>query len=87
VLAYDQDGVAPAAPAIRAAGKAPHGQLSYLPGGHYQAFLDGEAQAADVLVSFLHWTLSARTDRSVSEYGAAGEPGVVVAQSPQHPVS
>ncbi len=79
VLAYDQDGVAPPAPAIRAAGKAPRGQLSCLPGGHYAAFLDGEDQAADVLVSFLDWALMPRVD----EYAAAGEPGVIVARTHQ----
>jgi pimeloyl-ACP methyl ester carboxylesterase len=87
VLAYDQDGVAPPAPAVRAAGKARRGQLAYLLGGHYQAFLDGEAQAADVLLSFLHWTLSTRADRSVDEYVTAGEPGIIVARSPRNPVS
>jgi uncharacterized protein len=87
VLAYDQDGVTPPAPAIRAARKAPRGQLSHLPGGHYEAFLDGEDQAAEVLVSFLDWALAAPADRSVDEYVAAGEPGIVVARSPQNPVS
>ena len=42
VLAYQQDGVAPPQPAIRAALQAPRGQLACLPGGHYAAFLDGE---------------------------------------------
>jgi pimeloyl-ACP methyl ester carboxylesterase len=59
VLAYDQDGVVPPAPAIRAARKATRGQYSRLPGGHYAAFLDGEDQAVDVIVSFLDWALTA----------------------------
>jgi uncharacterized protein len=87
VLAYDQDGVSPPGPAICAAGKARRGQLARLPGGHYQAFLDGEEQAADILVSFLHWTLTMQADRSVEEYVAAGEPGIVVARAPRNPVS
>jgi uncharacterized protein len=60
VLAYDQDGVAPPAPAIRAGRKAPHGQVSRLPGGHYAAFLDGEEQAAQVVVSFLDRALASQ---------------------------
>lgn len=62
VLAYDQDGVAPPAPAIRAGRKAPHGQVSRLPGGHYAALLDGEEQAANVLVSFLDRALAPHAD-------------------------
>ena len=53
VVAHQADGVAPPKPAIRAAQRAPRGQLACLPGGHYAAFLDGEEQAAQVLVSFL----------------------------------
>jgi uncharacterized protein len=80
VLAYEQDGVAPPAPAIRAAQNAPRGQVSRLCGGHYAAFLDGEEQAADVLVSFLDRALAPRTDGPADEYVAAEEPGVVVAR-------
>jgi uncharacterized protein len=71
VLAYRQDGVAPPQPAIRAARRAPRGQLVCLRGGHYATFLDGEDQAAQILVSFL--------DRELhGEFVAGGEPGVVV---------
>jgi pimeloyl-ACP methyl ester carboxylesterase len=80
VLAYDQDGVAPPQPAIHAAGKAPRGEVSRLSGGHYAAFLDGEEQAARVLVSFLDRALASRG--SAVEYVAAGEPGVVVPSNP-----
>ncbi len=41
VLVCDQDQTALAAPAVRAAGRAPHGELVRLPGGHYAPFLDG----------------------------------------------
>jgi len=53
VIAHEDDGVAPPEPAIRAAQRAPRGQLACLPGGHYAAFLDGEEQTAKVLLSFL----------------------------------
>lgn len=60
VVAYERDGVAPPEPAIRAARKAARGQLACLPGGHYEAFLCGEKQAAAVLVSFLNDQLTQR---------------------------
>lgn len=53
VVASDDDGVAPPGPAIRAAQRAPRGELTRLPGGHYAAYLNGHEQAVDVLVSFL----------------------------------
>jgi uncharacterized protein len=53
VVAYEADGVAPPQPAIRAAQRARRGQLALLPGGHYTAFLDGEQQAAQVVLAFL----------------------------------
>ena len=53
VVAYGADGVAPPQPAIRAAQRARPGQLALLPGGHYTAFLDGEQQAAQVMLAFL----------------------------------
>ena len=59
VVAYEQDGVAPPGPAVRAARRAPRGQLALLPGGHYAAFLDGEERAAQLLLSFLGRELSA----------------------------
>jgi dienelactone hydrolase len=60
VLAYDDDGVAPPGPTIRAAQRAPRGQLARLPGGHYAAFLDAEDQTAQALLSFLDRELTAR---------------------------
>ncbi|HZU47748.1 MAG TPA: alpha/beta fold hydrolase [Mycobacterium sp.] len=53
VVAYQNDGVAPPKPAIRAAHRAPRGELALLPGGHYEAFLTGHQQAAETLLSFL----------------------------------
>jgi fermentation-respiration switch protein FrsA (DUF1100 family) len=53
VLAYDDDGVAPPGPAVRAAERAPRGELVRLPGGHYEAFMDGHERAAEVQLSFL----------------------------------
>lgn len=53
VLAYDDDGAAVPGPAIRAARRAPHGELARLPGGHYEAFLDGHEQAVDLELAFL----------------------------------
>jgi uncharacterized protein len=85
VLAYDADGVAPPEPAIRAARRAARGQLACLAGGHYEAFLDGEDQAAQVLLSFLNGEIAHRTARPVDEYVAASEPGVIVQRSPRNP--
>jgi uncharacterized protein len=61
VLAYEDDGVAPPGPAIRAAHRAPRGQLVRLPGGHYAAFLDAEEQTAQALLSFLDRALRPRS--------------------------
>jgi uncharacterized protein len=87
VLAYQHDGVAPPHPAIRAALRAPRGQLACLRGGHYAAFLDGEHQAARVLVSFLDRELRSHSGETPDEYIGGGEPGVVVRRSPQDRVS
>ena len=53
VLAYDDDGVTPPGPAVRAAQQAPRGEVVRLPGGHYEAFMGGYERALDVLLSFL----------------------------------
>lgn len=53
VFAYEHDGVAPPGPAIKAAKRAPRGELACLPGGHYAAYLEGHEQAVEVLLSFL----------------------------------
>jgi len=54
VLAYDDDGVSPPGPAIRAGQRAPRGEVIRLPGGHYEAFLDGHERAAEVQLAFLN---------------------------------
>jgi uncharacterized protein len=53
VLVCDQDQSALAGPAVRAAQRAPRGELVRMPGGHYQPFLDGHEQAVDAELSFL----------------------------------
>jgi pimeloyl-ACP methyl ester carboxylesterase len=57
VVAYDDDGVAPPEPAVRAANRAPQGRLARLPGGHYAAFLGVGEQTAQALLSFLDHAL------------------------------
>jgi pimeloyl-ACP methyl ester carboxylesterase len=53
VLVAEQDQSALAAPAVRAAGRAPHGELVRLPGGHYAPFLDSHEPAVAAELSFL----------------------------------
>jgi uncharacterized protein len=53
VLAYDQDGAALPGPAVRAAQRAPRGELVRLPGGHYEAFMGGHDEAVAIQLSFL----------------------------------
>lgn len=53
VLAYDDDGVTPPGPAIRAAQRAPHGEVVRLPGGHYEALMGGYERALDAMLAFL----------------------------------
>ncbi|HEY0815742.1 MAG TPA: alpha/beta hydrolase [Pseudonocardia sp.] len=53
VLVCDQDQTAPPGPAIRAAHRAPKGELIRIPGGHYEPFLDGHEKAVEVQLSFL----------------------------------
>ncbi len=68
VLAYDDDGVAPPGPAVRAAQRAPRGELARLPGGHYEPFMDGHERAAEVQLSFLRRHL---LDASRASHAAA----------------
>jgi pimeloyl-ACP methyl ester carboxylesterase len=53
VMTYEQDDVAPAAPAVRAGERAPNGQVVSQPGGHFQFLLDGYEQALDTQLTFL----------------------------------
>lgn len=71
-IAYEQDGVTPPGPAIRAAKQMPHGELAVLSGGHYQAFMGGMQQTLDVMVPFLRRHLLDQAGRS----GGDRRPGV-----------
>ena len=53
VVVCDRDQSALAEPAVRAAKRAPFGELVRIPGGHYAPFLDGHEQTADAELSFL----------------------------------
>ena len=53
VVVCDQDQSALAAPAVRAARRAPGAELVRLPGGHYAPFLDAHEQAVAAELSFL----------------------------------
>jgi pimeloyl-ACP methyl ester carboxylesterase len=53
VLVCDHDQSALAGPAVRAAQQAPSGELVRMPGGHYEPFLGGLAEAAEAELSFL----------------------------------
>jgi uncharacterized protein len=53
VIAYEQDGAALPGPAIRAAKRAPRGELVSLPGGHYEGYLGGHERAVEIQLSFL----------------------------------
>ncbi|WP_433192593.1 alpha/beta hydrolase [Nocardia sp. CA-107356] len=53
VIVHDEDDVAPAEPAARAAQQAPRGEVVRLPGGHYGSYLDAYEQAVETLLSFL----------------------------------
>ncbi|MGW5360555.1 alpha/beta hydrolase [Actinopolymorpha pittospori] len=53
VLVADQDQTALAKPAADAAGRAPHGELVRMPGGHYEPFLDGHERAVEAELAFL----------------------------------
>jgi uncharacterized protein len=66
VLVCDEDQSALAAPAIRVSERAPHGELVRLPGGHYEPFLTGHAQAAEAELAFLRHHLLAAGPPPVS---------------------
>ena len=53
VLVCDDDHSAPPPPAIRAANRAPRGELVHLPGGHYAPFLEAHEQAVAIQLEFL----------------------------------
>ena len=53
VLVCDQDQSALAEPGVRAASRAPRGELVRLPGGHYEPFLGGHERAVEAELAFL----------------------------------
>jgi uncharacterized protein len=53
VVVTDADQTTPSGLAVRAAHRAPHGEVVRLPGGHYAPFLDAHEQAAQAELSFL----------------------------------
>ena len=65
VLACDQDRTALPGPAIRAARRAPRGELIRLPGGHYAPFLEQHERAVEAQLDFLR--------RHLLEPAAAGQ--------------
>ena len=69
VLVCDQDQSALAAPAVRAANRAPRGELARIPGGHYEPFLGGHEQAVETELSFLRRQLldRSRTDAAIAD--------------------
>ena len=54
VLVCDEDKSALAEPAVKAAGRAPRGELVRLPGGHYEPFLTAHQEAVEAELAFLH---------------------------------
>jgi pimeloyl-ACP methyl ester carboxylesterase len=61
VLVCDQDQSALAEPAVRAAARAPRGELVRMPGGHYEPFLGGHEHAVEAELSFLRRHLLGRS--------------------------
>src|SRR5690348_11182625 len=76
VLVCDQDQSALAAPAIRAAGRAPRAELVRMPGGHYEPFLGGHERAVEAELSFLRRHLLGESPgrRPTATADAAGRP-------------
>jgi uncharacterized protein len=74
VLAYDDDGVTPPGPAVRAAQRAPRGEVVQLPGGHYEAFMGGYERALDVLLPFLRRHLVDAFENTTAATGPEARP-------------
>jgi uncharacterized protein len=73
VLVCDQDKTAVSGPAIRAARRAPRGELVRMAGGHYEPFMDGHEKAVEAELAFLRTHLLGEV--------AAGDPVAVFAES------
>lgn len=54
VIVADQDQSALAGPSVRAARRAPNGELVRVPGGHYAPFLDAHGQVVNAELAFLN---------------------------------
>jgi fermentation-respiration switch protein FrsA (DUF1100 family) len=73
VVVCDQDQSALAAPAVRAARRAPRAELVRLPGGHYAPFAGAHEQAADAQLTFLR--------RHIGRQDGAGGPAASAVDS------
>lgn len=73
VLVCEEDRSAPPGLAIRTAERAPLGEVARLPGGHYEPFMDGHKQAAELELAFLK--------RHLLEDGQAGGETAAAARS------
>jgi len=73
VLAYEQDDAALAAPAVRAGELAPQGEVVTMPGGHYEAYMDGHERAVELQLGFLRRRLLADGDAGLLKAPAAGQ--------------
>ena len=76
VLVCDGDRSALAGPAVRAAQRAPRGELVRMPGGHYEPFLGGHERTVEAELSFLRRHLlgespASRPGASVKSFPAA----------------
>ena len=74
VLVHDDDGVALPGPAVRAARRAPRGELVRLPGGHYEAFMGGREEAVEAQLYFLGRHLLGRPQASRADDAASAAP-------------
>jgi fermentation-respiration switch protein FrsA (DUF1100 family) len=72
VLVCEEDQSALPGPAIRAAKRAPHGELVRLPGGHYAPFLEGHDRATEAELSFLRRHLLAPAQETTMPRSTSG---------------
>jgi pimeloyl-ACP methyl ester carboxylesterase len=70
IVVCDDDRTAPPGPAVRAAARAPRGELARLPGGHYAPFMDAHEKAVELQLAFLERHLLDR-----SQHAETPEPG------------
>jgi len=70
VLVCDQDQSVLAAPAVRAAGRAPRGELAWVPGRHCEPFLGGHERTVEAELSFMRRHLLGESPASGPGAGA-----------------